>query len=87
LLNKSKSGDTISGSLDQSTLACGNGRTAILVRCELFKIEQIRSAAKRRNMSLNGFVLYTLRHAWSEQYHASVAIGSPSNAFHPNSTS
>ena len=42
-------------------------RTAILVRCSSDEAERIRSAARRRDVPINAFVLQSLKRAWSVQ--------------------
>ena len=84
LLNRCNPGEATSGLVKKpSSITRSAERTAILVRCERFELEQIRNAAERRNMSVNAFVLFTLRQAWYEQSHAPLAIASSPNAFRP----
>ena len=42
-------------------------RTAILVRCSTEEAERIRSAARRRDVPINAFVLQSLKRAWKVQ--------------------
>lgn len=46
-------------------------RTAILVRCSMDEAKKIRAAAARRDATISGFVLHSLRSAWR------VAAGRP----------
>lgn len=39
-------------------------RTAMLLRCSIIEARKIRSAAKRQQMSLSGFVLHCIRRSW-----------------------
>jgi hypothetical protein len=39
-------------------------RTTMLLRCASQESARIRTAAKRRNMTISGFVLYALRCSW-----------------------
>jgi uncharacterized protein (DUF1778 family) len=39
-------------------------RTTMLLRCASQESARIRTAAKRRNMTISGFVLYALRSSW-----------------------
>lgn len=39
-------------------------RTTILLRCSLQQAKQIRTAAKRSEMTISGFVLQSLRRSW-----------------------
>jgi uncharacterized protein (DUF1778 family) len=39
-------------------------RTAILLRCSKEEAGRIRMAAKRRDMSISGFILHSLRRSW-----------------------
>lgn len=48
-------------------------RTAILVRCSVDEAKKIRAAAARRDATISGFVLHSLRSAWR------VAAGHPTN--------
>jgi uncharacterized protein (DUF1778 family) len=54
-------------------------RTAILVRCSCAEADQIRAAAKRRDMPINAFVLQALKRAWSVQPRPTV-VPVPQNA-------
>lgn len=40
-------------------------RTAILVRCSIDEATRIRAAAARREITISGFVLHSLRRAWN----------------------
>ena len=48
----------------KATIEFGS-RTAILVRCSNAEADQIRSAARRRSIPVNTFVLQALKRAWS----------------------
>ena len=39
-------------------------RTAILIRCSNQEAERIRFAAKRRQLSISGFIIHALRRTW-----------------------
>jgi hypothetical protein len=39
-------------------------RTTILLRCSLEESSRIRRAAKRRGMTISGFIVQALRHQW-----------------------
>ena len=39
-------------------------RTAILIRCSVAEADQVRLAAKRRDMTISGFVLHCLKRNW-----------------------
>lgn len=43
-------------------------RTAFLLRCSAEEAHRIRIAAKRRDATISGFVLYLLRRAWAIQH-------------------
>jgi hypothetical protein len=59
----------------QSAAAGQAERTALLLRCEPFEWEQIRNAAKRRGMSVNAFVLYTLKRVRAAHHGPTIAAG------------
>lgn len=40
-------------------------RTALLLQCSVSEAHQIRKAAKRRNATISGFVLHSLRLSWN----------------------
>ncbi len=43
---------------------CPGPRTTMLIRCTTDEAARIRSAAKRRDTTISGFVLHTLRCSW-----------------------
>lgn len=47
-------------------------RTAILVRCTVSEAEEIREAARRRELPINAFVLQGLKRVWSVQTNPSI---------------
>lgn len=40
-------------------------RTALLIRCSILEADQIRNAARRREMSISSFAMHCLRQAWN----------------------
>src|SRR5262245_50851802 len=40
-------------------------RTVIFVRCSVYEASRIRDAARRRNTTISGFVLHSLRRTWN----------------------
>ena len=42
-------------------------RTALLIRCSIPEADQIRIAARRRDMSIHSFALHCLRRSWNTE--------------------
>jgi uncharacterized protein (DUF1778 family) len=51
--------------LSQTRVRRTEPRTAILVRCSIDEAARIRAAAARREVTISGFVLHSLRRAWN----------------------
>lgn len=51
--------------LSQTRVRMPGPRTAILVRCSIDEAARIRAAAARREITISGFVLHSLRRAWN----------------------
>lgn len=43
-------------------------RTCLLIRCSAEEAKRIRTAAKRRSMTMCGYVLYSLERSWRGQF-------------------
>lgn len=50
-------------------------RTAILVRCSVAEASRIRAAASRRDMTVSGFVLHSLKRNWNINLGTHTSIG------------
>lgn len=44
-------------------------RTVVFVRCTVHEAERIRTAARRRDTTISGFVLHSIRRAWNVAGH------------------
>src|SRR4029077_2503045 len=51
--------------LSQARVRMPGPRTAILVRCSIDEATRIRAAAARRQITISGFALHSLRRAWN----------------------
>ena len=48
-------------------------RTAMLLRCSIEESDRIRAAAKRRSVTITGYILRCLRRSWYVREHGTIA--------------
>ena len=58
---------------ERSRRGLSGARTTMLLRCSVAEAKRIRTAAKRRDTTISGFMLHTLRRAWKVAYTTSSA--------------
>ena len=56
---------SLNRTLYRTPLRLPGPRTAVLLRCSSAEADRIRTAAARRQTTISGFVLHTLRVSWS----------------------